>query len=515
MSRTIKKNVIFLCFIIAFTGCNVKKTASMKDIHQKHEQENQDNNIYDNTKFGIIENENDSVINSKVDELSQNIVNKSQQKELEKDLTSSKDPINIVDSLLKHPSRNLNIAIVAPVTGKYSRIGETVFESSFLNINDKRRNNINIRIYDIGKLTSNNWKYNPEVQRLLKDDNDVIIGAFFTDTAKKLLSIVPNDKLFISFINNVILAKDYPNLIVVDVNDRTKIESLLQYFQDVQRNFVSLILPATRKGYETEKLFRKLVDDDKTKILNVQFYQKNSRASILSAVRGINKIFKVTFLIKDGKLVTEFYKDNLARKKEEKLQQDLLSVKETKTVSTNAIYIEADERDLITILNGLDTLGILGKDVQIFSNAIISPENSISTKLDNVYYIGYNYDFVSSYNDKFNFYFQHYPNNFAYITHDIISVLSYLLDRDKALPRKFYTEDGFRGVLDEFRFTRDGNIERRFGLYKLSNKRMFRVYVPTDYLSSNELNDNSIYSNNDNNGNNNNDNNLLDGKIQN
>jgi hypothetical protein len=62
-------------------------------------------------------------------------------------------------------------------------------------------------------------------------------------------------------------------------------------------------------------------------------------------------------------------------------------------------------------------------------------------------------------------------------------MLFYVSSIGKMLPRYLFTDDGFRGLLDEFRITREGNIERRMSIYKLSNKSMSKIFVPDDYFS--------------------------------
>ena len=394
------------------------------------------------------------------------------------------NPIDVADQMLQSSTKKLNIAVIAPMSGKYASIGNMTAESALLTASQSKYNNTGtIKIYNIGQLSEQNWQQNSEIQRLLKDDNDVIIGSFFADTTKKILSVLPEDKLFISFINNAELAKRYPNLVVLSMDNGYKINSLFQYLNNNKRQFISLILPATKEGYASEKLFRKLAPYHDIKIINAQFYQKNSRASILATTRSIKQAFSATFMVDDdGNLITENYKVNKAKQQQASQSQTFTDV-EIKKVDTNAIYIDADYQDLIIILNGLDKQGLFEKDINIISNAIISSQNySNSTKLENILYIGYNYNFAKEFNNTFNKYYKHKPNYIAYMTYDTIAMLYYIFNEGKMLPRKLYDEDGFRGVLDEFRFTREGNVERRFGIYQLKNDNMSRIFIPNDYL---------------------------------
>ena len=484
MSRTANKNTFLsltvISIIILLTGC--RKNIETSNIYNKNTA-----NFHGSQFITPAKN---------IDELKQILnttddydVNKyhTDQKEINENIGSQinkvqYDPVNVVDSILQGSSNKLNIAVIAPTTGKYASIGNTITESILLTASKSKYNNTGtIKIYNIGQLPATNWLQDEEVQRLLKDNNDVIIGSFFADTTQKLLSVIPEDKLFISFMNNTELAKHYPNLVVLSMDEGYKINSLFQYLNGSRRKFLSLIFPATNKGYTNEKLFRKLAQYHDIKIINSQFYQSKSRSSILAAIRNLKKSFSATFITdQNGNLTTETYKDNKARKNQNQNYNEQKI--ETKTVDTNSIYIDAEYEDLLTILNGISNQGILDRDVQIFSNALVQQDYSNATKLESIFYIGYNYNFADSFNKTFTKYYKRTPNYIAYMAYDTIAMLYYIFNEGKMLPRKLYNEDGFRGVLDEFRFTRDGNVERRFGIYQLKNNAMSRVFIPNDYL---------------------------------
>ena len=50
------------------------------------------------------------------------------------------------------------------------------------------------------------------------------------------------------------------------------------------------------------------------------------------------------------------------------------------------------------------------------------------------------------------------------------------------LPDVIYNPDGFRGILDEFVFTRSGLVERRFSIYRLQNQILNRIFIPDKYF---------------------------------
>ncbi len=424
----------------------------------------------------------DYKIQQKIDAESQQITPKTIEQSID---TIDDDPVNIVDNLLKKTSKKLNIAIVAPMTGKYKSIGSTIVESAMLTVHDsKYMDSGTINVYNIEQLSEKNWQKDKEVQRLVKDDNDVIIGFIFNDTARKLLSITSPDKPFINFTNNNSMTKEYPNLIALSMNDGFKIISLLKYLSANNRQFLSLILPVTKKGYLIDKLFRKIAPQYKVFIVNSQFYQKKNKTSIASSVQMLLKSFKASYTVNEnGNLSTETYQANKARLKNTQEQQDVMSTSKTMLAETNAIYIEADETDLTTTLSNLDKNGILDKNIQIFSDAIFDPSQSSATNFDSVLFLGYDYQFVNTFNKKFKSYFDRMPNYFAYMTYDIVSMLLYVANTHQMLPRYFFSGDGFHGILDDFRFTRSGKTERRLGIYKLKNQTISKIYTPSSYSS--------------------------------
>ena len=477
-------SVIIVFFIgnnVLLYGENVKNTTAI-------------NTTINSTKKTIDKQTENYKIQQKTDKSEQRreIQQQNALKEFEQSVNMISDnPINIVDNLLKKTSKKLNIAIIAPMTGKYKSIGSMIVESAMLTTHEsKYTDSYTINIYNIEQLPEKNWQKNKEIQKFIRDNNDIIIGFAFKDTAKKILSIIPDNKLFINFTNDNSMVKQYPNLIVFSMNDSFKIASLLGYLSANNRQFLSLILPATKKGYSIDKLFRKIASQYKIFIVSSQFYQEKNKISITTSVQTMMRSFKTSYIVNEnGNLLTENYKENKARLKQKtQEQQNTENSEQTseatkiKSAETNAIYVEADEADLITILSILNKNNVLDKNVQIFSNAIFNPSQSNTTNLDAVLFLGYDYQFIDTFNKKFKSYFNQTPNYFAYMTYDAISMLLYVSETHQMLPRYFFSEDGFHGILDDFRFARNGNTERRLGIYKLKNQTISKIYTPFSYL---------------------------------
>ena len=392
----------------------------------------------------------------------------------------------IVEEKLAKPFKTLNVAIIAPVSGKYASIGNTIIESAMLYSADaKYQNTMNINIYDIGKLSGKNWKEQDEVKRLINDGNDVVIGSVFADTTEKLLSILPNDTVFITFLNDAKFTSKYPNVIISSIDDSFRFLSLFEYLNDNNRKFLSLLLPTTKTGYNVDKIIRRLAKDNGITIMSSQFYQPKNSQSIASAIRNTKNAFSATYMMdENGNLITENIK---VKKKKKNTNQETTNTNETVVVNTNSIYIEGNEEDLGEIISTFDQEGVLDKDIQLFSNAIIDFDKTIINNLEQMKFIGYNYNAINHFNDKFRKKFSHLPNYFAYMTYDTLAMINYLSNETNLKPSDLYGDDGFRGVLDEFRFARTGNIERRMSVYELTNGNLILKYTPDYYYRINGL----------------------------
>ena len=398
-----------------------------------------------------------------------------------------KDSANeIVEEKLAKPFTTLNVAIIAPVSGKYASVGNAIIESAMLHSADaKYQNTMNINIYDIGKLSGKNWKEQDEVKRLINDGNDVVIGSVFADTTEKLLSILPNDTVFITFLNDAKFTSKYPNVIISSIDDSFRFLSLFEYLNDNNRKFLSLLLPTTKTGYNVDKIIRRLAQDNSITIMSSQFYQPKNSQSIASAIRNTKNALSATYMIdENGNLITENIKN---KKKKKNTTQDITENYEKVVITTNGIYIEGNEEDLNEIISIFDKEGVLDKDIQIFSNAIIDFDKTIINNLEQMKFIGYNYNAISGFNNKFKEKFSHLPNYFAYMTYDTLAMINYLSNETNLKPSDLYGDDGFRGVLDEFRFARTGNIERRMSIYELTNGNLMIKYTPDYYYRINGL----------------------------
>ena len=216
------KRITILCvvFSIVLSCSSTNEKAFQGKENKKYRKENIDS---------IFEKLNEKIDNN-VDE--GNILNSSPlevERGLNQEVVDVKNsPEEVVSELLEKPFKTLNVAIVIPLTGKYASVGDMVVNSAILNVTtSKYENNLKINIYDIGKL-SNNWRENEEVKRLLLDGNDIVIGSIFEDTTQKLLSVLPKEVQFISFINNNNLLNKYKNLSIMSADDTYKFLSLFE-----------------------------------------------------------------------------------------------------------------------------------------------------------------------------------------------------------------------------------------------------------------------------------------------
>ena len=406
------------------------------------------------------------------------------------------DPQEAADEMLAIPSKKVNVALIVPLEGEHASIGNMIVESALITAAGSRYGDVgNVNIYNIGKLPAKDWQSDPEVKRLINDGNDVIVGSVFTDTTEKLLSVLPKSVNFISFTNDASIVNKYPNLTIFSMNDSFRFSAMCEFMKAQRRRYLALILPATKKGFALEKLIRAIAQTQEIMVLSSQFYQEGDKPSITSAAKNGNQMFEATYMIdENGKFTTEDYKKNLKKKKEAleaarnknpnaDKRIDTLSLSEQITVNvmTDSIYIEGSEDDLSMILDGLNKYNLLNKDINLFTNAILDTSKPFSPKFERMYFVGYNYQFIGTFNKNFKQAYGHSPNFFAYMTYDTLSLLFYLSNEGNMLPRHLYLEDGFRGVLDEFRVAREGNIERRMNIYKIRNQTMAREFVPEQY----------------------------------
>ena len=444
------------------------------DLQNENKQHNKSNETQSN---GLNEQNEDNVLSINKEDLDIN------------DTVVVKDSATeIVEEKLSKPFTTLNVAIIAPVSGKYASIGNTIIESAMLHSsNTKYQNTMNINIYDIGKLSGKNWKEQDEVKRLINDGNDIVIGSVFANATEKLLSILPQDTIFITFLNDAKFISKYPNVIISSIDDSFRFLSLFEYLNDNNRKFLSLLLPTTKTGYNVDKIIRRLAKDNGITIMSSQFYQPKNSQSISSAIRSTKNTFSATYIMdENGNLITENIK---VKKKKQSITQNAMENEsyETVVITTNGIYIEGDEDDLREIISTFNREGILDKDIQLFSNAIIDFDKTIINNLEQIKFVGYNYNVISSFNKKFKEKFSHLPNYFAYMTYDTLSMISYLSNETNLKPSDIYGDDGFRGILDEFRFARTGNIERRMSIYELTNGNLILKYTPDYYYRINGL----------------------------
>jgi hypothetical protein len=403
-----------------------------------------------------------------------------------------------------------NIALAIPTSGKYASVGKAILDSViFVVTNSKNSANIKINVYNITKLESKNEEL--ELEKLLNSNNDIIVGSIFPETTKRIvarinkrvndnqilrksllannpsadLTVVPEIKpiILISLSNDKTTI--YDNVISFGNNEIGKIKSLFDFLQYNNRKYFAAILPSNATGYLLDKKIRQIAKQNNILVVINEFYQEEDIESIKNAVSKINRYYKTTYNVDSkGNLVTEDIKllvdsNKLAEHTEKKNRQE---------VFIDSIFISANEASLSSVLPIIYDSNLCKKDILFFTNSPVDFATTHNATFNSsFYFIGYDFNYVSKFNSKFREIYKYNPNAFTYLTNDILASILYIYNQSGSvnLSNLFYSGSGFHGILDDFRFNRNGTTQRRFNIYKnLSSNQEYRmniIYKPVDF----------------------------------
>lgn len=375
---------------------------------------------------------------------------------------------------IKHECK---IGIIAPLTGEYSSVGRIISDTAVLTAsNSKFGDQCVIKIYDIDKLGKDYLK-NSEVKRLINDNNNILFGSIFTDTTQKISKIISNDTIFITLSNN---PNQQENVINFKIDNNKKLRSLMPLLQNNERKFMALLMPSTSSSYKLDKDFREYAKKNNINIVTSEFYQEGDKTSIASAVHKINRYYASTYNVDaSGTILTSNIKKQRAKNLDE--IQEIATVG-SKTVYIDAIWISSNENDITNIMSEIDKVNLLDKNIDFFTDTIPDKyaTSNIAPYIKKLNFIGYNYDYIQSFNEHFNNTLQYKPNYFTYLTYDAISAILYL-SSEMNLSESIIQDIELRGILDEFRISH-GKTDRRFSIYNLLSSGRFQVtYKAPDF----------------------------------
>ncbi|MDA7845365.1 penicillin-binding protein activator [Rickettsiales bacterium] len=355
------------------------------------------------------------------------------------------------------------IGLLVPVTGKYAEIGKQIIDIAALSIKDSRSKNVKIIVFNTGgDLALDSAK------KAAAMGVDVVIGPVLSENTKAIAHIFNEAKIeVISLSNDPEVAKKGVN--VFGIAQDSLMSTILSYAKNAGYSNFAWILPSTKYGYKAGKRITYLLNGMHMMSIVGEYYptQRRMFSTVINrVVFGRKKYFHVN---SEGELYTINHRDK--EKNGSKVVTDPLVEK-----VVDAIYVDARGSDLGELVKELRSRDLKWNKIGLFSiNPFPSFDIEYARYEEGMMIAGVADNDIKQLQVKIKRTFGYKPSRVGILAYDAIATVIYMIEKGN-LGKKLYYNNGYSGYSGDFRFTNSGIVQRRYGIYRVNNNNVEKVY---------------------------------------
>ena len=363
--------------------------------------------------------------------------------------------------LSNEQQQTLKVGLLAPLTGEYKELGNSLMYSLQLALDEIDDKNVFIVPRDSG--FSDKKKLNTAITDLKSQGVKVVIGPISYEDFNEVGKY--NDMIFISPSN--ISPQFIDNVISVGVNLESQLSALKKFLKKQKKNKTIIMFP---KNEYTLLIEEKLKNID---FKNAKIFKYNPDPQVLTG--EIEQLTNYT----QRKRNLELRKKMLEDKDDEASVKELERLEQLYTiggVSFDSVIIIDFGNNLKSVLTSLvytdvNQNKVLFTTVNQWFDESIFYENAIKK----LYYPSINYDEFKKYNSKFFKKFKVYPNEITILTYDSLGLVYYAwkMNGDIKSINDFSFKNKIKGKIGTFSF-KDKKVYQELDIYVTENKKFIK-----------------------------------------
>jgi len=354
----------------------------------------------------------------------------------------------------------LKIGILAPFSGEFKSIGETVLYSVNLALHDINDDSVKIYPKDSG---SDKEKILDACKEFREEGVKVIIGPIDSTFSKELKKF--DDLIFLS-LSNMDSSID-KNFIMMGINLESQLLAIKKFIDKQEKKKTIILYPDNKNSKHVEK---------KIKLTNFKNYKLFKYSSDSEVLTG--QIEKLTNY-KQRKINLEARVKKLEKSDLPKDIRELNQLKQRYTlgkIKFDSVVIIDFGDGLKSVLTSLAYTDVSEKDILIvtanqwFDDSILS-ESSIKS----FYFPSINLKNFNNFNKKFFKEYKYRPNEITILSYDIIGLIYYLWKNDTKInyANDFNMKREIKAKIGEFKIS-ENKVIQKLEIYKLEENKFIK-----------------------------------------
>ena len=363
--------------------------------------------------------------------------------------------------LSEEHNKTLKVGLLAPLSGSYSELGNSLIHSLQLALEEISDKNVFIVPRDSG--FNNKEKLDAAIQDIRSEGIKIVIGPItneeFSDVKKY------NDLVFISPSN--ISPEFTNNIISIGVSLESQLSALMIFLKKEKKKKTVIMYPKNQYSEFIEEKIKKMNLD------NLKTFTYSANPEVLTGeIEVLTNYSQRKRSLKLRKKMFEDKEDEQSIKELERLERlytlgdvnfDSVIIidfgNSLKSVLTSLVYTDVDQdKVLFTTIN------------QWFDESIFY-ENTIK----NLYYPSVNYKEFKKYNEKYFEKFKSYPNEITILTYDALGLIYYAWKTNGQIQsvNDFSFKNKIKGKIGTFSF-KDKKVLQELDIYKTEKNKFIR-----------------------------------------
>ena len=356
----------------------------------------------------------------------------------------------------------LRVGLLAPFSGEYRDIGQSIMLSLQLAL--KEINDDNIIIYPRDSGFNDKQKFLSAVESLRQEKVKIVIGPTNFNNFNYLNNY--RDMIFISPSNTNPKIQD--NILSIGVSLESQIKAIENFLIKNKKKKTIIMFPRNKFENLVESKIKNL------KLKNYKIFKYNPDPKVLT-----NEIEKLTNykqrkrnLISRVKILEK--KDDEASKIELKRLEQKYTIGK---VNFDSVIIIDFGNSLKSVLTSLVYSDVSQKDVMITTvNQWFDKSIFLENSINDLYYPSVNLKNFENYKEKFSKTFGAQPSEITILTYDALGLIYYIWNKNKYKInsiKDFLIKDKIRGKIGVFSFL-NGEFVQELEMYKASNRKFVK-----------------------------------------
>jgi len=358
--------------------------------------------------------------------------------------------------------KKLRVGLLAPFSGEYKNLGESLLLSTQLALDEIGSENIIIIPRDSG--SNDKEKLNFAIKEIINSGANVIIGPVTSSFSSELKKY--NNTIFISLSNKEATISN--NLINIGISLESQLKAIEQLLIKEKRNKTVILYPKNDYEEFIDKKIKLL------KLKNTKVFKYNSDPRILTGeIEKLTNYDQRKNNLKTRKNILK-KNDDYKSRKELKILERLFTLGK---VDFDSIIVIDFGNSLKSVLSSLiytdvdDTTVLISTVNQWFDESIFS-ENLVK----NLYFPSVDMKQFKKYNQKYFKSFGVKPDEITILAYDALGLIHYIWRKNEGINsiNDFFIKEKIKGKIGTFEF-KERRVSQQLKIYKTDNNR-FKEY---------------------------------------